>query len=408
MLYRSITMVKSTRSRKSKKPAKPEKPYPNFPLFPHATKRWAKKIKGQLWYFGSWADGPQAAMDRYLAERDAIFAGRDPRVPKVEGYTLGMLCNEFLNAKQAKLTQGKMRTAHFADLHKVCKRLIDFFGAGRLVKDIGPDDFERLDHSYPSTWKLRRRKREIGGTRSVFLYALKKEKIERVRFGPFAVPTKDQLKAERFANERKHGNRLFSAEQLRTILDAATAPLKALVYLGLNCGLGNTDLSELTTAYIDLENRWLDFPRIKTSVQRRSYLWTETVEAVREAMKLRASPENPDDANLVFVTKTGLRMVRVELSKDDTGKVIVNNEDTISKAFAALLAKLKFKRRGLSFYSLRHHVETYGGADQPALNVVMGHEDGSMAANYRGGISDDRLRAVSASIYSWLFGRPLQ
>lgn len=60
----------------SKGSEKPTKPRPDFPLFPHATGR-AKKIRGKLHYFGKWAD-PDAALRRYVEERDDLYAGRKP------------------------------------------------------------------------------------------------------------------------------------------------------------------------------------------------------------------------------------------------------------------------------------------------------------------------------------------
>jgi hypothetical protein len=88
------------------KGSKPAKPRPDFPLFPHATGRWAKKIRGKLHYFGKWAD-PDAALRRYVEERDDLYAGRKPR-RKGEGLEAHNICYQRL---RYLLQDGTSRTA---------------------------------------------------------------------------------------------------------------------------------------------------------------------------------------------------------------------------------------------------------------------------------------------------------
>lgn len=64
---------------------KPAKPCPAFPLYAHAARYWAKKIRGKVHYFGLWAY-PDAALDKYLAEKDALHAGRKPREEEPDFY----------------------------------------------------------------------------------------------------------------------------------------------------------------------------------------------------------------------------------------------------------------------------------------------------------------------------------
>ncbi len=63
----------------SQKPQKPKKPSESFPLTPHASKRWCKKIRGQMFDFGTW-DDPQAAWLKYLGILESLQAA-DANLP---------------------------------------------------------------------------------------------------------------------------------------------------------------------------------------------------------------------------------------------------------------------------------------------------------------------------------------
>jgi len=90
--------TKFTRKRRSDKSAKP---HSDFPLFPHATRRWAKKVRGKRGYFGKIKgdEKGRAALERWLAEKNDILASRTPR-GRTGGVTIADLRNHFLTAKR--------------------------------------------------------------------------------------------------------------------------------------------------------------------------------------------------------------------------------------------------------------------------------------------------------------------
>ena len=110
-------------------PRKPTKPHRDFPLFPHATRRWAKKVRGKLHYFGPWSD-PCGALSKWLDQKDELLAGRTPRVQS-EGPTIRDLANRFLTTKRHLADTGELRERTFQDYHGSCERVIEAFGKTR-------------------------------------------------------------------------------------------------------------------------------------------------------------------------------------------------------------------------------------------------------------------------------------
>jgi integrase len=378
-----------TLSNSTRKP-KPDKPYPEYPLFPHATRRWAKKIRGKLHYFGKWED-PDGALRKYLEQRDALHAGLTPRVSGA-GLTIQDLVNRFLTAKRRLVDCGELSERSWIDYHSTCARIVSAFGLSRLVSDLASEDFERFRASLAKTWGPTTLGNEVQRVRAVFKYGYDAGLIDQpVRYGPgFKRPSKKTIRLHKAAN----GPCMFNAEEIRRMLAAASVPLRAMIFLGVNGGLGNTDCGLLPGSALDLQGGWLTYPRPKTGIQRRIPLWPETVEALKVALANRPEPKNQKHAGLVFVTKLGGCWAKKTC------------ENPISRQTAKLLKRLGINgRKGLGFYTLRHVFETIGGEsrDQPAVDHIMGHADSSMAASYREMVSDDRLRDVVDHVRRWLF-----
>ena len=179
---------------------------------------------------------------------------------------------------------------------------------------------------------------------------------------------------------RRHRNpsdkKLFTADEIRRLLKAADATTEAVILLGINCGLGNTDIAELDQSRLDLKVGWLDYPSGKSGIQRRIPLWKETVKALRAAIKQRPKPKHKDDADAVFLTARRERWVRIH----ETSRT-----DAVTGQFGKLLRKLKINgRKGLGFYSLRHTFATIGlqTADRDAVKALMGNTNKDILENY--------------------------
>jgi integrase len=372
-------------------PAKPAKPYPGYPLTAHPSGRWCKKIRGKLHYFGKWND-PDGALNKYLAEKDALHAGRKPR-EDTGALTVKELVNAFLSRKQALVESGELSPRTWRDYKETCDLLVEHLGKQRVVADLDPDDFAKLRKKMTTRWGLHRVAKNIQYTRSVFKHAYEAGLIDRpMRFGPgFDRPSKKTFRLVR----AKQGPKEFTRDEIHKLLGAAGTSMKAMILLAANCGFGNGDCALLPLAAVNLDTGWIDYPRPKTGINRRCHLWPETVQAIRDALAERPEPKDPAYAGLLFITSH-----RGCWGKD-------TSDNPVSKETAKLLKKLHINgRKGIGFYTLRHTFRTVADEvkDQPAVDHVMGHADESMAAHYRERIGDERLRAVAEHVRTWLFG----
>jgi len=363
---------------------------PSFPLWLHAgTGQWAKKIKRRVYYFGIDQD---AALVEYLRVKEDLEAGRTPREVQPDSVTITHLCNSFLTDAKARRDSEEIAPRTFTDYYKTCELILDRLGKTTAVDQLRPDDLMTLRR-----WLSKKRSavglgNDIGRIRVVLNYAFQSGLIDRpVRFGDFKRPAKRVLRRQRAAA----GPKLFEADEIRTLLDHANPSMRAMILLGINCGLGNNDCAKLEFRHLDLKRNRLDFPRPKTGIERKSPLWPETVDALQTWIAARKDPASEDHKSLVFITK-----YRGPWAID------TSTRNPLSAEFRKLLQASDVMREGLSFYILRHTFQTIADevGDYLSTKRIMGHIDPSISATYRERFAFDRLVRVTDHVHGWLFG----
>jgi len=386
-----------------------------FPLTPHPTGRWCKKLRtkdhpdGKLFYFGKIADGWEAALRTFEIEKGYLFTDRTPPTRKSDGLRLKELCDRWLHYKRDRVQTGELTLRTWYDYQQTAQRVCDVLGKEQLVEELTPAEFERLRADFGQTWGPTRIGNSVTRTRMIFTYGFESGLLDKpIRYGPtFKVPNRKTLRKVK----KVHGPRMFEADELLRIIKAAEQPIKAMVILAANSGMGNHDLATLPMSALDLERGWIDFARPKTEIDRKIPLWPETIAAIKEWLADRPEAKREEDAGLVFLTRQRRAWFRGGrfVDGEEGGPRAKGFDSPVSKVFKALLDSLGINgKRG--FYCIRHNFETVAGdtGDQKAVDAVMGHTDSTMSAHYRERIDPERLRRVVEHVRTWLFAKEVQ
>jgi integrase len=391
----------------------PPLPYPEFPLRPHRNGQWYKSVwnprsrKSEQHYFGLWRDDPKgerALSDPifgWLARREAIKSGVDNvRVgPIAVGITLAELMGRFLAHKLSKARSGELSPATLGDYFREVEAFVKFMKPNTAPGGLRPEHFTAYMRRLTDERKLGRHSRKrVRAYITAFLnFGAKNGWYVMPGTGAdWIAPATDpdsirQAKAR--AGIKDCSDRILTGKEIDKLLVRSTPNFRAMILLGINCGLGPADIGRLRWNMLDLERRRLRFPRPKTGVMRLGSLWKCTREAlnrVRELKHSRQALECAGDSAFVFLTRNGLPFYReteihadVEIDGKKTRKVMgVKVHKPILCTFGRMVRELKLE--GVSFYRLRHTFKTLGknARDREVLDLMMGHKDTSTGKVY--------------------------
>ena len=351
-----------------------------FPLTLHPTGQYCKKIKGKIRYFGK---DKKKALEKYLAQSTYLH-GAQSLFQKISNgkMTLKQLCDLYLRYQHSRVLVGDMTAKHYNDSKYSLDRLMAFLGPGCRIENISTLDLQnykrKLQSSYPS---IDRQNLHIGLMKAMFHWARKNDVLE-------SIPNIDAISKDRVVHKEKY---TFNKKQIRKLLSTADVKMKAMIWLGLNCGFGCTDCSRLQWKDIDFNNSRVNLARNKTKIGRNLPLWPETIQALKEV---------PRSGTLVFTISDGHPWIQTTATRNDSGEPKYICDNRISTKFSRLMKKVRIQTpKGTGFYTLRRTAATMAArsGDPFAVQRLLGHVDLTMATRYVQDVSEQTDRVIENS-----------
>ena len=349
-----------------------------FPLTLHPTGQYCKKIKGKLYYFGS---DKQKALERYLEQAFFLHAGKGAKNKSAyDNLSLKTLCNLYIDHQESRSAIGEIKSRQVYDQILLLWDFVKYIGPNRVVSDISTIDLQNYRRKVIKSGKAPNTiNNRLAAVKAMYNWALDNEIIDNI----------PNLKAIKKITRLKAGRPIFIIDQVKKLLDCADTKMKAMIWLGLNCGFGCTDCAELRWDHLNLTDGRVSFPRGKTGISRNLLLWAETIEALKAV---------PKSGELVFYTSKKNPWVRTIKSTGKDGRIRYTNNNTISKQFSKLLRKASIKvEKGVGFYTLRRTTATLAAksGDPFAVQRILGHADLRMATTYVQDISEQTDRVIN-------------
>jgi len=186
------------------------------------------------------------ALERYLAQATYLH-GAQSLIQKASNgkMTLKQLCDLYLQYQHSRVLAGNLTPKHYNDQIGSLHRLMSFLGQGCKIESISTLDLQNYKRKLQSSYaSVDRQNLHISVMKSMFHWARRNDVLE-------TIPNIDAISKGKVVHKEMY---TFDSQQIRKLLSAADIKMKAMIWLGLNCGFGCTDCGKLKWKDLDFEN----------------------------------------------------------------------------------------------------------------------------------------------------------